>query len=126
MAPEMLIAPIFFLSCFGMIFGIVYVRNKENMAMIERGIDPRRRASGVKSFTSLKFGLLLCGIGLGLFFAFLIDQFMINHKSFDHGGQVYYRDFPQIYFALIALFGGMGLVMAYHIEKKEWLGKTIE
>jgi hypothetical protein len=33
---------------------------------------------------------------------------------------------PSIYFALIAIFGGLGLVLSYRIEKKEVLDKNME
>ena len=129
MASEMLIVPIFFLTFFGMIFGIVYIRNKENMALIERGFNPRNTVNSVappKPFISLKYGLLLCGLGIGLLLAFLADQYMINHHAVKPGGVAYERDFPQIYIALLAIFGGLGLVLSYHIEKKCFLDKKAE
>ncbi len=119
MGPEAITAMFFFLTFFGMIFGIVYFRNRENMAMIERGMNPRSIPIAPKPFISLKYGLLLCGVGLGLFLAFLLNEYMTNHGSAD-------RNFPQIYFSLIALFGGLGLVLSYRIEKKEWLDKKTE
>lgn len=125
--PGIIIAPIFFLSLFGMIFGITYVRNRENMALIEKGINPRvARPMTPKPFLSLKFGLLLCGIGMGLLFAFLIDQTVLNHKMLRCDGTSYYKEFPQIYFSMITLFGGLGLVISYLIEKKDWLDKKVD
>lgn len=119
--PGLIIAPIFFLSLFGMIFGIVYMRNKENMALIDRGINPRTgRKSLPRSFFSLKIGLLLAGAGLGLMLALFADQHLINHKVMDYDGHPYYRDYPQIYLALIGMCGGLGLVISYIIERKEW------
>lgn len=126
MQSELLIAPIFFLSFFGMIFGIVYIRNKENMAMIDRGINPRiPRMASPRPFTSLKFGLLLCGVGLGLFLAFLVDELMMKHNVMVNG-EMDYREYPQIYFAMIGLFGGLGLVISYIIEKRDWLDKKMD
>ncbi|WP_205685610.1 DUF6249 domain-containing protein [Flavipsychrobacter stenotrophus] len=123
MGSEMLIAPVFFLSFFGMIFGIVYMRNKENMAMIDRGINPRTpKIASPRPFLSLKFGLLLCGVGLGLFLAFLVDELMMKHNVMV-GGEMDYREYPQIYFAMIGLFGGLGLVISYLIEKRDWMDK---
>lgn len=126
MGPEVLMGITFFITFFGMIFGVSYMRNKENMALIEKGINPRSAKVSPKPFISLKHGLLLCGAGLGLFLAFMIDQFMLNHKGVLTGGETYERDFPQIYFALIALFGGLGLVTSYRIEKRDWLDKNTE
>jgi hypothetical protein len=116
MGPQAITAMFFFLTFFGMIFGIFYFRNRENMAMIERGINPRSTKIAPKPFVSLKYGLLLCGAGLGLFLAFLLNEYINNHGAAG-------RDLPQIYFSLIALFGGLGLVLSYRIEKKEWLDK---
>jgi hypothetical protein len=96
-----------------MIFGIVYLRNRERMAMIERGMDPRLnkpKSSGYNTYT-LTSGLLLIGAGIGLFFAYLLDHTVF--KSFTE------EDNPAIYFALIAIFGGSGLFLAHTIEKKD-------
>ena len=111
------------LSLMTLIFGIFYIRNRENMALIERGINPRN--SGPVSprpprpFGSLKYGLLLLGGGIGLFAAFMVD-INLSHKAITPGGEVYHEDFPQISFALIAVGGGLGLVISYLIEKKSY------
>ena len=123
MAAQALTVMFCFLTFFGTVLGIVYIRNRENMALIERGINPRNTKSSPKPYISLKYGLLLCGCGLGLFLAFLVDQYMVSNKAITPGGEAFERDFPQIYFSLIALFGGLGLVLSYRIEKKEWLDK---
>ncbi|RYE28783.1 MAG: hypothetical protein EOP48_33165, partial [Sphingobacteriales bacterium] len=63
-----------FLCATAMVFGIRYLSNKEKMAMIERGIDPRlgnASQSAPKPFLSLKFGLLMVGLGLGIIAALL-------------------------------------------------------
>ncbi len=71
MGPEIVF--IFLIICAtAMVFGIRYMDNKEKMAMIERGIDPgitKARVAAPKPFLSLKFGLLLVGLGIGLLFA---------------------------------------------------------
>ena len=109
---------------FAMIFGIVYIRSRENMSMIEKGINPRVGKATPKPFISLKYGLLFIGLGLGLLSAYLIDINM-NHKAVTPGGEVYDKDNPAIYFALIAIGGGIGLVISYVVEKK-WLDKNKE
>ena len=109
---------VFFISLFGMIFGIVYIRSRENMAMLEKGLNPRIK-DGLQPFTNLKYGLLLLGAGLGLLAAYLIDSNM-SHKTADPG------DNPAIYFALIAVGGGLGLIVSYAIEKKHWQKRNTE
>lgn len=97
-----------------MIFGIVYLRTRENMAMIDKGMNPKQYANSPAPFRSLKFGLLLVGAGLGLLVAYLIDVSMSSNLPFHE------RHNPAIYFALISLGGGLGLVGSYFMEKKEW------
>lgn len=113
-----LIPIIISVSLFAMIFGIVYLYKRERMAMIERGMDPRRYKPQSAPYQNLKWGLLLIGSGLGLFLAFLIDRLAFKADAFD--------DNPAIYFSLIAIFGGLGLLISYIIEKKEVHDKTEE
>jgi hypothetical protein len=102
------------LGFFAMIFGIIYLRKREKMAMIERGMDPRRYKPQSAPFQNLKWGLLLIGAGTGLFLAYLLGHTVFSKiGDMEDGGNV------ALYFALIALFGGAGLFLSYRIEKKE-------
>ncbi len=100
------------LAFFALIFGIIYLRNRERMAMIERGMDPRtdlpKQRQSNPAFT-LTFGLLLIGSGLGLFLAYVMDIFVF----YDHR-----MSNPPLYFSMLAFFGGLGLFTAYLIESK--------
>jgi len=102
------------IAAFIMIFGIVYLSKRERLAMIERGMDPRRYKPQSAPFQNLKWGLLLIGAGVGLFLAYLLDHTLFKNigNEFDNDGNV------AIYFALIAIFGGLGLFASYLIEKK--------
>ena len=92
------------LGAFAMVFGVVYLRTRENMALIERGKDPR----SARPYRSLKAGLLFLGAGIGLLIANIIDRNIGgNHESN-----------AAIYFSLIAIGGGIGLLGSYTIEKK--------
>jgi predicted PurR-regulated permease PerM len=55
------------------------------------------------------------GAGIGLFLAYLLDNTVLNfdrpNKSNDAN--------VAIYLALIAIFGGLGLLISHIIEKKE-------
>lgn len=109
---EFLIPILLGLGLFAAIFGIRYLQNKENMLMIQNGMDPGIRRPVGPSFTALKAGLLLIGSGLGLFLAFVLDNTILNFK------QRINEDNPAIYFSLIAIFGGLGLFISHLIEKK--------
>jgi len=54
---------------------------------------------------------MLIGAGFGLFLAFILDRLVFRSNEFD--------DNPAVYFSLIAVFGGLGLLISYVIEKKE-------
>ena len=102
------------IALFIMIFGITYLNKRERMAMIERGMDPRRYKPQTAPFHTLKWGLLLIGAGFGLFLAYTLDHTVFSKLSeMDDDGNV------AIYFALIAIFGGIGLFLSYRMEKKE-------
>src|ERR1700684_1077726 len=102
------------IALFAMIFGIVYLTKRERMAMIERGMDPRRYKPQSAPFQTLKWGLLLIGGGLGLFLAYILDKTAFSRiGQMDDGGNA------AIYFALIAIFGGLGLFLSYRMEKNE-------
>ncbi|RLJ73470.1 DUF6249 domain-containing protein [Pedobacter alluvionis] len=103
-----------FLGAFAMIFGIRYLSNKEKMAMIERGIDPGVHKATPKPFLSLKFGLLLVGLGIGLLVALFTVRGMFGSDiTHSEEGQA-----VAIYFGCIGIFGGLGLIVSYVVEKK--------
>ena len=106
-----------FLGAFLMVFGIRYLSNKEKMAMIERGMDPglSKSVAAPKPFVSLKFGLLLVGLGLGLIVALFVSK--LNNLSEEEA--------VAVYFGCLSIFGGIGLIISYAIEKN-WIDKHPE
>jgi hypothetical protein len=106
------------MTCFAMIFGIVYVivtaRNRERLSLIEKGADPKLFESVKRTSTGgiLKWGLLLVGIGLGIFFATLLVQAGLEEGA--------------AYPAMICIFGGAGLLVAYKMDQKSNLPKNNE
>lgn len=101
-----------------MIFGIRYLQNRENMAMIQNGMDPKLSRPQAEPYHNLEWGLLLMGSGTGLFLAYLLDHTILDSESgFRRAGSV------AVYFALIGVFGGLRLFISYLIEKKEVLDK---
>jgi len=112
-AGEALIPITMFAGGFAMIFGIVYLKTRQNMAMIEKGMNPKEFANRPAPYKNLKWALLLIGAGIGLFAAYLLDNYVLANYRNDG------RNVP-IYFSLIAIGGGLGLFGSYRIEKKWW------
>ena len=104
------------LGFFALIFGIIYMNKRENLAMIEKGLNPKEWANRPVPYKNLKWGLLLVGAGIGLFLAYILHEHVLKIDD----------DNPAIYFSLIAIGGGLGLISSYRIEKKELLDKRID
>jgi F0F1-type ATP synthase membrane subunit c/vacuolar-type H+-ATPase subunit K len=106
-----------FIALFATVFGIMYVhyttRNKERLALIEKGADASLFNTGKegKSIISwgkftLKIGMLLIGIGLGIIAGAILDSAAV---------------FPSEaagYFSMVLIFGGLSLVLFYLIDRK--------
>jgi hypothetical protein len=109
-----------FAGFFAMVFGIYYLRTKENLAMVEKGMNPKEKINRPAPFRSLKWGLLLLGAGLGLLTAFIVDASIFSYDdSYRHRDSI-----PALYFSLIGIGGGLGLVVSYIVEKKYWYDKN--
>ncbi len=94
------------ISFFAMILGIVYMsyRKKERMALIQSGRDSSILKDDGRCYSSLKWGLLLFGVGLGL----LIAEFMAKYQVMS----------PEAaYFSMASIFGGMALIIDFFLEK---------
>lgn len=108
----MLVAIIIPLAFFVLIFGIVYLQKRENLAMLEKGINPKEKLNRPAPYANLKWGLLLFGAGVGLALSYLITQYVLHD----------YEN-PALWFAFIAMGGGAGLIASYRVEKKELLDR---
>jgi len=106
-----------FIAFFAMIFGIVYLffttRNRERMALIEKGADASLFNTGkthVPWFNrgkfALKTGMLLIGVGFGIIAGALLDMAEVIPN--DASG----------YFSMIFIFGGLALVIFYLIDRR--------
>lgn len=99
------------LGAFAMIFGIIYIgitaRNKERMALIEKGADPKLFESIKKENSpgTLKWGMFLLGIGLGI----VIAEMMVKSDTMDEGAA---------YPAMICVFGGLALIGTHLLQRK--------
>jgi F0F1-type ATP synthase membrane subunit c/vacuolar-type H+-ATPase subunit K len=106
-----------FIALFATVFGIMYVhyttRNKERLALIEKGADASlfntgkegKSTFGWGKFT-LKIGMLLTGIGLGIIAGAILETASV-FPSEEAG-----------YFSMILIFGGLSLILFYLIDRK--------
>ena len=69
---------------------------------------------------SIRIGLLLIGVGLGVIIATIVDM-STALPVYDKGRMVYdsMDTVDVLYPSCAAVFGGLGLVIAYFIEKKK-------
>ncbi len=106
---EVLIVLIIFLSLFGIFYVFISTRNKERMALIEKGADASLFTTKKKNFKftnlTLKFGMLAAGVGIGLLMGSLLSQYTTLEE-------------PVAYFSMIFIFGGISLIINAMIEKK--------
>lgn len=96
------------LGFFAMIVAIVYLRQRrqERFLMIEKGIDAKMLDVPKSSSHSLKWGILLVGLGLGMLIANALAR------------TVYFR-VEEAYFAMLFLFGGISLLLFYFLDRKQ-------
>lgn len=110
MEEEILIPITFFAAVFGIVYIIIQARNRERMAMIEKGFDANllvtRKDPQTGKYTSLKLGIAAVGIALGI----LAGNFLALSTRMEE---------PTCYFSMIFLFGGLGLVLYYLIVQKK-------
>ena len=103
------LTPIFVLAIiFGFIYGVVQlsIQHKERKLLLDKGADPSIfQLPKSQKITSLRYGLLLIGIALGIFLGSLLTEanVMIEEAA---------------YFSMVFLFGGIALVISFFAEKK--------
>ncbi|MFT5777910.1 MAG: uncharacterized membrane protein YjfL (UPF0719 family) [Crocinitomicaceae bacterium] len=97
------------MTVFATIFGVLYVflttRNKERLAMIEKGADPAI-ISHQKTRLGIKIGLLAIGIAIGV----LMGQMITHLSSMDEEAAT---------LSMIFLWAGIGLVVEHFLAKKD-------
>jgi hypothetical protein len=99
------------LASFAMIFGLWYIyfttRNKERLALIEKGADPKlfKTKDAGSAFRTLKLGLFFIGIAIGILCGYFLADGGMNEEP--------------AYFSMIFLFGGIALAASYFLQKKD-------
>ena len=110
MGSELIIVPIMFGALFGIFYLYLSTRNKERLALIEKGADAsifmrgRSRTAPIWKVLILNLALLLMGIGLGTFIAMLIE----NYSTLDA---------EALYPAVIFFMAGVGLFVGFNMTK---------
>lgn len=111
MGSEIVIMPI----VFGVIFGIFYLfisaRNKERLALIEKGADAsifysnNRKVTPMWKVIIINLALLLMGIGLGIFIAAILHYNLGVDEDVAYPGTIF-------------LMAGIGLFSGFYFTKK--------
>ncbi|GHT30978.1 hypothetical protein AGMMS49574_11920 [Bacteroidia bacterium] len=108
----------------------LFARRKERLLMIEKlgdKLDASSFEGQIKfpvpfpkvSFSALKAGCLLAGIGLGLLIGFVINISVASSGAYVGEGNWFNREIAGTAFgASVLLCGGIGLIIAFIIETK--------
>lgn len=93
---------------FTTIYGVVklLVHRKERLIMIEKGTNMPEIKGEELLFSALKYGIFFIGIGIGVLVANIL-------------GVTTKLQSEVAYFSMIFLFGGIALVVAHFIERKD-------
>ena len=111
MGPEILIPISLFLAVFGIFYLFLSTRNKERLALIEKGVDAGIFMKGTQNaiptgrIIILNLALLLIGIGVGVFIALLLSAYTSLNQD-------------AIYPAAIFTMAGIGLFVGFHMTGK--------
>jgi hypothetical protein len=104
---EGLLIPIGFFASVVLIMYVYYTnRNKERMALIEKGADASLFKTPTRPFPTLKIGMFLVGIGLGILLGNLVATTTVLVEE-------------AAYFSMILLCGGGSLIIYYIIERRK-------
>ena len=108
---EAILIPIsFFIAIFGIAYLYLSTRNKERLALIEKGADAtifmkgRSRTAPIWKVLILNLALLLMGIGIGTFIASLLDSYTSLETD-------------AVYPATIFFMAGVGLFVGFNMTK---------
>ena len=107
MQVEILVPLAFFALVFGSWYIYITTRNKERLALIEKGADPKlfkSKEDASSGFRTFKLGLFFIGIALGILGGYFLTE----------GGM---QEEPA-YFSMIFLFGGIALAISHFLQKK--------
>lgn len=108
MLEDILVPLIVFSTGFGIVYLFLTTRNKERMALIEKGADAKMFNTGKKlnwKNFALSVGMLAVGIGLGTILAAVLESTTKIDKEV-------------IYPSMIFLFAGISLILYFFLARK--------
>ena len=111
MSSEVIIIPVFFGVLFGIFYLFISARNKERLALIEKGADASifygkdRKVTPMWKVIIINLALLSMGIGIGIFIAAILSQSLNVDQDVAYPGTIF-------------LMAGVGLFSGYYLTKK--------
>lgn len=108
---EFLIVLVIFATFFSIFYLFFSTRNKERLALIEKGADAsiffseKQRTAPVWKILILNVALLLTGIGIGIFIASILHYNLGVEEEVAYPGTIF-------------LLAGIGLFTGFHLTKK--------
>ena len=110
MGSEVIIVPVLFGVIFGIFYLFIAARNKERLALIDKGADASIFYSKTKHLTPLwkvfvlNLAVLMIGVGLGIFLGAILEASNVD---------------PEVaYPGTIFTMGGLGLLVGFFLTKK--------
>ena len=107
MGVEIIVPVALFASIFGIVYIVVSARNKERLALIDKGLDANMlhiKTNTHGRYDALKIGLFLIGLAVGLLLGNVLESYTRIQEEV-------------AYFSMVMLFGGLSLIVYYLIMK---------
>jgi len=100
----------------------LYARRKERLLMIEKmnvvgDLELPDKETLTHSFTALRVGCLLIGVGVGLLIGVMVQTMLVS-AGYDMNQWTDRKLFDMSFTACMLLFGGIGLLVSYPLERK--------
>lgn len=110
MGSELIIIPVIFGAIFGVFYLYFSTRNKERLALIEKGAEAsifvkgRTHAAPIWKILILNLALILMGVGIGIFIASILHYNMNVDADVAYPGTIF-------------LMAGIGLLVGFSMTK---------
>ena len=111
MGAEIIVIPVIFGVIFGIFYLFISARNRERLALIEKGADASifysrdKRVTPVWKIIVINFALLLVGIGMGIFLGAMLYTTVGLEEGVAYSGAIFTT-------------AGLGLLSGFYLTKK--------